>query len=50
MLGQDPQTGKPVYLKAGRFGPYVQLGNPEPAEKRGPNAAASPRWPAFGRR
>jgi DNA topoisomerase-1 len=25
-LGDDPETGLPVYLKAGRFGPYVQLG------------------------
>ncbi len=25
-MGNDPATGKPVYLKNGRFGPYVQLG------------------------
>ncbi len=25
-LGVDPVTGKPVYARAGRFGPYVQLG------------------------
>jgi DNA topoisomerase-1 len=25
-LGVDPVTGETVYLKAGRFGPYVQLG------------------------
>jgi len=25
-LGTDPDTGQPVYVKAGRFGPYVQLG------------------------
>ena len=25
-LGDDPQTNEPVYLKSGRFGPYVQLG------------------------
>jgi DNA topoisomerase-1 len=25
-LGTDPQTGQTVWLKAGRFGPYVQLG------------------------
>lgn len=25
-LGVDPQTNLPVYLKNGRFGPYVQLG------------------------
>jgi DNA topoisomerase-1 len=33
-LGADPGTGKPVYLRAGRFGPYVQLGDaPPPPEK-----------------
>jgi DNA topoisomerase-1 len=26
VLGADPSSGKSVYLKAGRFGPYVQLG------------------------
>jgi DNA topoisomerase-1 len=25
-LGDDPETGQPVYVRAGRFGPYVQLG------------------------
>jgi DNA topoisomerase-1 len=28
-LGVDPETGMTVYLKAGRFGPYVQLGDGE---------------------
>ena len=28
-LGVDPDTGKPVLLKKGRFGPYIQLGEPE---------------------
>ncbi|CAN7158696.1 type I DNA topoisomerase [Phenylobacterium sp. LjRoot225] len=28
-LGTDPDTGQAVYLKAGRFGPYVQLGEGE---------------------
>jgi len=32
-LGMDPQSGKPVYLKVGRFGPYVQRGTPEDEEK-----------------
>ncbi|MEQ1786924.1 MAG: type I DNA topoisomerase [Acidimicrobiales bacterium] len=26
-LGDDPDTGLPVYAKSGRFGPYVQLGD-----------------------
>ncbi|NLF24938.1 MAG: type I DNA topoisomerase [Deltaproteobacteria bacterium] len=27
VLGHDPDSNKPVYLKSGRFGPYVQLGD-----------------------
>ncbi|MDY7095778.1 MAG: type I DNA topoisomerase [Acidobacteriota bacterium] len=34
-LGEDPDTGKPVYLASGRFGPYVQLGEtPERGSKQ----------------
>ena len=41
-LGVDPQTGLTVYLKAGRFGPYVQLG-----EGDKPKRASLPKaWPA----
>jgi DNA topoisomerase-1 len=32
-LGTDPATKKPVYLKIGRFGPYVQRGTMEDEEK-----------------
>ena len=28
-LGIDPKTDKPVNLRSGRFGPYIQLGEPE---------------------
>ena len=28
-IGTDPATGLPVYVKSGRFGPYVQLGDAE---------------------
>ena len=33
-LGICPETGKPVFLKIGRFGPYVQRGTPDDDEKR----------------
>src|SRR3546814_4688908 len=26
-IGDDPRPGLPVYVKSGRFGPYVQLGD-----------------------
>ncbi len=32
-LGVCPDTHKPVFLKVGRFGPYVQRGTPEDEEK-----------------
>ncbi|MEO1498244.1 MAG: type I DNA topoisomerase [Planctomycetota bacterium] len=32
-LGTCPETGKPVFLKVGRFGPYVMRGTPEDEEK-----------------
>ncbi len=32
-LGMCPETGKPVFLKVGRFGPYVQHGTPDDGEK-----------------
>ena len=32
-LGHCPDTGKPVYIKMGRFGPYVQRGNADDDEK-----------------
>jgi DNA topoisomerase-1 len=28
-IGTDPASGLPVYSKSGRFGPYVQLGDPD---------------------
>ncbi len=33
-IGIHPETGKPIYLKVGRFGPYIQLGEPDDEEKR----------------
>ena len=32
-LGTDPETQKPVFIKTGRFGDYVQLGEPELDDK-----------------
>ena len=33
MLGNDPATGKPVFVKIGRFGPVVQIGAADDNEK-----------------
>jgi DNA topoisomerase I len=35
-LGLDPATGKPVYAKSGRYGPYLQLGDPGETEEDKP--------------
>jgi DNA topoisomerase I len=40
-LGRDPATGKPVLVKIGRFGPYVQIGTAEDEDK--PKFAGIPR-------
>jgi DNA topoisomerase-1 len=51
VLGSDPETGKPIYLKTGRFGPYVQLGDPELTEKgklkRGGKPKMASLWPSM---
>ncbi|MDR3514050.1 MAG: type I DNA topoisomerase [Caulobacteraceae bacterium] len=40
-LGVDPEIGQPVWLKAGRFGPYVEMANGEK-----PKRASLPKgWP-----
>ena len=39
-LGDDPETGLPVLAKAGRFGPYVQLGEMEDGAKEKPRTAS----------
>ena len=41
VLGYDPETGLPVTLRTGRFGPYVQLGEPADGEK--PKRSSIPR-------
>ena len=32
-LGTDPKSGRPVFVKIGRFGPVVQIGSADDAEK-----------------
>jgi DNA topoisomerase-1 len=34
VLGPDPASGQPIYLKKGRFGPYVQMGDGETVGKK----------------
>jgi DNA topoisomerase-1 len=44
ILGQDPETGLDVVVKAGRFGPYIQLGEPKDyAEGEKPKRAGIPK-------
>ena len=44
-LGEDPATGKVVSLKIGRFGPYVQLGEPESKEDKPKRSSLPKAWP-----
>ncbi len=41
-LGDDPESGQPVYLLTGRFGPYVQIGE-KTKENKKPKRATVPR-------
>ena len=44
ILGKDPETGLDVVVKAGRFGPYIQLGEPKDyAEGEKPKRAGIPK-------
>ena len=40
LLGDDPVTGRPVVAKAGRYGPYVQLGEVVEGSKEKPKTAS----------
>ena len=42
VLGEDPASGLEVTLRGGRFGPYLQLGEQAPVEKRGPKVRRGP--------
>ncbi len=44
-LGVDPETGKVVALKIGRFGPYVQLGEAESKEDKPKRSSLPKAWP-----
>jgi DNA topoisomerase-1 len=39
-LGVDPETGKTVYVKVGRYGPYAQIGENSDDEKEKPRYAS----------
>jgi DNA topoisomerase-1 len=41
VLGTDPETGMEVTVRGGRFGPYIQLGEPE--DKKKPKRASIPK-------
>ena len=40
VLGEDPASGLPVVVKAGRFGPYVQVGEPGDSDGAKPKTAS----------
>ena len=46
LLGEDPETGLPVTVRDGRFGPFIQLGEAENGEK--PKRASIPKGAAPG--
>jgi DNA topoisomerase-1 len=46
-LGEDPETGLPVLLRSGRFGPYVQLGSdPQKGDEKPKRAGIPKDWQA----
>ena len=42
-LGVDPESGLEVFLKVGRFGPYIQLGEQEKGSKEKPKRSGIPK-------
>lgn len=43
VLGEHPETQQPVYLRSGRYGPYVQLGDPELTPKGNVKKGSKPK-------
>jgi DNA topoisomerase-1 len=43
VLGADPDTGLDVWLRVGRFGPYIQLGEQEKGSKEKPKRSGIPK-------
>ena len=54
-LGEHPGTGEPIYVKTGRYGDYVQLGDPTPEGKGRKRSATTGKpkmaslWPSMNR-
>ena len=44
-LGDDPESGLPVFLKSGRLGPYLQLGQGQGSGRKRPKTASV--WPTY---
>jgi DNA topoisomerase I len=43
VIGNDPATGKPIYMMRGEYGPYVQLGDVEEGSKVKPRRTSLPK-------
>lgn len=42
-LGIDPETGLPIFLRTGSYGPYLQLGEEDEESKKKPKRASIPK-------
>ena len=43
-IGADPESGRPIYVKTGRYGPYVQIGEDEEDEGKPKRSSL---WPGM---